>query len=76
MREAWNISVKGSPPFCLVQRVKSTKWALKKWNRDSFGSVQSKILLLYSRLEYLQGLDFSEHNWEAEEVCKPSCLRC
>lgn len=66
VRAAWNLPVRGSPQFRLVQRIKSTRGALIRWNRESFGSVQTSIRRLNDRLAFLQGLNFSERTWEAE----------
>lgn len=50
-----------------MQQLKSAKQALSKWNKEIFGSVQSKIKLLTDQLEYVQRQVPSDLGWEAEK---------
>ncbi|XP_062152043.1 uncharacterized protein LOC133860458 [Alnus glutinosa] len=51
---AWSPPCFGSPGFILNQKLRSTKLALKLWNRISFGNIQHQILSLTSQLDALQ----------------------
>lgn len=44
--KAWWSQVKGSAAFRLVQKIKKTKEALRKWNREHFGLIKIQIELL------------------------------
>jgi len=51
---AWSPPCFGSPGFILNQKLRSTKLALRLWNRISFGNIQHQILSLTSQLDALQ----------------------
>lgn len=54
VRVAWDIHVTGDPIFTLVQKLKSVKWKLKKWSRESFGMVDKKVELLHNEMFQIQ----------------------
>jgi len=51
---AWSPSHHGSPRHILNHKLRSTKVALKLWNRLSFGNIQQRINLLTTQLDTLQ----------------------
>jgi hypothetical protein len=51
---AWSPNCFGSPGHILNQKSRSTKVALKSWNRLSFGNIQHQITSLTSQLDAIQ----------------------
>jgi len=51
---AWSPPCFGTPCFILNQKLRSTKLALKLWNRISFGNIQHQLRSLTSQLDALQ----------------------
>jgi hypothetical protein len=54
INSAWSPISYGSPGYILNQKLRSTKVALKSWNRLSFGNIQNQIHSLTSQLDILQ----------------------
>jgi hypothetical protein len=51
---SWNFPVQGSPAYCLVKKLLNTKNSLLKWNRISFGKIQTKIKSTLARINLIQ----------------------
>lgn len=64
---AWWANVQGSASFRLVQRIKATKVALRKWNKDVFGVAQTQIKIISDCLHAIQAPPPSDLNWDAEQ---------
>ncbi|KAK1297732.1 hypothetical protein QJS10_CPB15g02007 [Acorus calamus] len=43
VHQAWQQEVDGSPLYCVTQWLKATKMAIKEWNKEVFGPIQSQI---------------------------------
>ena len=56
IEEAWAEPVMGNPIFTTTTKMKKCKMKLKKWNRESFGSIKNRIKEARERL------------WVAEET--------
>lgn len=52
--KAWNLSAKGSPTFIFSTKLRSTKNALKSWNRSKLGNFSERKLELQSLIEQCQ----------------------
>lgn len=57
--DAWLGSDEGSPSFSLSRKWKRTKRALKYWNQQNFGYIQSRMKSLMSDIGLIQ---FSPHS--------------
>lgn len=66
IEDARRINSNGSPAFSLCQLLKSTRNAIKIWNHDSFGRIQSNIKSLYGKLDLVQK-DHSTDDWRERE---------
>ncbi|XP_042942842.1 uncharacterized protein LOC122277024 [Carya illinoinensis] len=62
IREAWNKAFQGNPAYILCQKIKSTKEALKFWNRNHFGRIQDNIQKLEIDLIDIQSKPIGEYN--------------
>lgn len=51
---AWQIQEMESPTYSLSQRLKATKCALRRWNREVFGNIHTNIKRLQMELEMVQ----------------------
>ena len=40
INKAWNNEVSGSKFYCLIQKLKMTRNALKEWNKNVFGNLK------------------------------------
>ncbi|KAG7967634.1 hypothetical protein I3843_08G108700 [Carya illinoinensis] len=54
IQEAWGKQVRGNPSFILCSKIKTTKVALKLWNKVHFGRIQENIKQLESEITHLQ----------------------
>ncbi|KAG2693813.1 hypothetical protein I3760_08G113300 [Carya illinoinensis] len=54
IQEAWGKQVRGNPSFILYNKIKTTKEALKLWNKVHFGRIQENIKQLESEITHLQ----------------------
>lgn len=52
--------------FIFVQKIKETRKAPSKWNKESFGFVQNKIKKLHDQLDFVQGLPPLDQSREVE----------
>lgn len=43
IKQAWDISISGTPAYVLTQKLKNVKKNLKIWNRECFGHIQKMI---------------------------------
>lgn len=50
VQEAWRHNTSGSPAYTLCHHLKATKEALRSWNREVFGAIQTKISDLQQQL--------------------------
>ncbi|KMS95991.1 hypothetical protein BVRB_003070 [Beta vulgaris subsp. vulgaris] len=50
VRSSWNIEVQGTLMFKVVQKLKNTKKALKRLNREGYSDIQSKDIQAYQKL--------------------------
>lgn len=65
--------------FKLCHKLKEVKIALKKWNRETFGHVQTKIKGIVHELEAVQGLNPTKENLQLEaqlELELQDLLKC
>jgi hypothetical protein len=51
---AWSVVISGSPAYCLVQKLKITKAALKRWNSLHFGNIITNIKAKLLQLDQAQ----------------------
>ncbi|KAJ7959198.1 Endonuclease/exonuclease/phosphatase [Quillaja saponaria] len=70
VENAWRNSICGSPAFSLNYKLKKTKFALKDWNNNHFGRVQSRIQSLKHQIDSLQQKEPSYDNLIAEHNLK------
>lgn len=63
---AWNRNSVGNPLYKLTNKLKTTRLALKSWNKLSLGHVQTQIKQLTSHIEILQNLPPMPHNLTQE----------
>lgn len=54
--KAWSRPFRGDPITTLLSKLRTTKEALKAWNRHSFGNIQMIIKTLTDHIEQLQNL--------------------
>lgn len=54
MNLACQQTIQGSPAYSLCQRLKTTKQALRRWNREVFGNIQERIEQLQCDLDAVQ----------------------
>jgi hypothetical protein len=54
IEEAWSTPVAGSPSFCLSQKLKLTKTAIKQWNKQYFGDITTKLNSTLAFLDLVQ----------------------
>jgi hypothetical protein len=64
--EAWSALIAGSPSFCLTQKLKITKDAIKYWNKHYFGNIKSKLENTLSLLDKVQQASPSNPNLAME----------
>lgn len=43
IEEAWSTQIRGSPSFCLAQKLKLTKTTIEHWNKHYFGDIKTKL---------------------------------
>ncbi|KAK3030135.1 hypothetical protein RJ639_038884 [Escallonia herrerae] len=56
-----------SAPFKLCQKIRNTRLALRTWNQNHFGNIQTKIKILSEALDQTQKEDPSASNLEREK---------
>lgn len=66
IRNTWNQPLVGSPMFTACCKLKKVKMALKKWNREVFGHIQTQIKELTHELEVVQNLNPTSSNLQHE----------
>lgn len=54
IQNAWNTYCAGSPALRLCKKIRLTKVALKKWNRERVGNLPRNIQRLEQELELVQ----------------------
>ncbi|XP_077231899.1 uncharacterized protein LOC143865142 [Tasmannia lanceolata] len=54
VERTWSINSKGNPMFCLSQKLKNTKQAIKIWNQTKFGRVNLNAPAVKQDLEDVQ----------------------
>jgi hypothetical protein len=54
IKAAWKHFVSGSPAVCLVKKLAQTKAALKRWNTQHFGKIQTKIKSTLFKIDQVQ----------------------
>lgn len=54
VKEAWGTRVFGNPIFVVVEKLKAVKVALKHWNRESFGNIETKVTQAREALSRVQ----------------------
>jgi ribonuclease HI len=69
---AWNNCFRGSPPFILSKKLKSTKSALKHWNYNHFGNIQKRIAYSLSQLDHIQQSPPSASSFDQEILLQHS----
>lgn len=60
--KAWKLVCSGSPALRLCKKLKATKGALKRWNRERVRNVHSNIQNILKELEMVQLLAASDQN--------------
>jgi exonuclease III len=66
INEAWSALIVGSPSFCLLQKLKITKAAIKYWNKHYFGNINNKLDCTLSLLDKVQQAPPSDSNLAME----------
>ncbi|KAG8369712.1 hypothetical protein BUALT_Bualt14G0042400 [Buddleja alternifolia] len=66
--DAWSKNVRGSPSFSLHSKLKSTRFALRSWNRTKFGHCQRNISLLHDLISSIQSREPTIENRHMEEA--------
>jgi hypothetical protein len=66
INEAWSTVVYGSSSFCLAQKLKITKKAIKYWNKYHFGDIRSKLYSTLLLLDITQQASPSDYNLSLE----------
>jgi hypothetical protein len=66
INEAWSALIAGSPSFCLLQKLKITKAAIKYWNKHYFGNINNKLDCTLSLLDKVQQAPPSDSNLAME----------
>ena len=59
IKVAWEVEALGSDLFLFIQKIKRTKEALKVWNKDYFGILKQKKIVLEKELAEAQ----RDQNW-------------
>lgn len=54
VKEVWSVTISGPPDYVLNQKLKAVKTALKIWNMQHFGHIQTKIKELNHQLSSIQ----------------------
>lgn len=67
IQEAWSSACSGSPVMRFCKKLKITKRALKKWNKERVGNIQSNIRRLMLELEKVQMEASTDSNFLVEE---------
>ncbi|XP_042486854.1 uncharacterized protein LOC122067070 [Macadamia integrifolia] len=62
----WSTPSYGSAATTLIRKASNCKAALKKWNREEFGHVQTRIKTLKLQLENIQGHPYSVQRQDQE----------
>ncbi|KAG8367670.1 hypothetical protein BUALT_Bualt16G0097100 [Buddleja alternifolia] len=65
---AWKVTNPGSTHFSLHSKIKSTRLALRRWNRNNFGHCQRNISLLQNLIASVQSRDQSIENRKLEDA--------
>jgi hypothetical protein len=66
INEAWSALIAGSPSFCLLQKLKITKAAIKYWNKHYFENINNKLDCTLSLLDKVQQAPPSDSNLAME----------
>ncbi|KAG8363667.1 hypothetical protein BUALT_Bualt19G0046300 [Buddleja alternifolia] len=66
--EAWSSFVRGSPSFSLHSKIKTTRFALRRWNRSKFGHCQRNISLLQNLISSIQSREPTIENRHMEDA--------
>lgn len=67
INEASNSPQTGSPAQrLLIRKIRATKFALRRWNKDCFCNIHTKIQQLRNQLDTIQQLPPSDLQYEAE----------
>lgn len=83
IKHAWNQPQSGSSAHWLLRKIVATKSALRVWNKEHFGIIQTKIHDVWRQPEFIQNLSPSESQYEAElslhsqlheELCREELL--
>lgn len=54
VNEVWNINVNGSFAYSLASKLRNASFSLSKWNKTTFGNINTEIALLQNQLTSLQ----------------------
>ncbi|XP_077237123.1 uncharacterized protein LOC143878767 [Tasmannia lanceolata] len=79
VERAWQTKIEGTPLFCVTQKLREVKKALKTWNTDTFGRIDIQAPLLRQQLDAIQNqlalspTDINLRN--AKEEIKDSYIR-
>lgn len=66
INEAWSSPQTDSPAHSLIRKIWATKLALRRWNKECFGHIHTKLQHLRDQLYVIQRLPPSEMKYEAE----------
>lgn len=67
IEEAWSTPVAGSPSFCLSQKLKFTKTAIKQWNKQYFRDITTKLNSTLAFFDLVQQAPSSDEYPKQEE---------
>ena len=66
VEKAWKKILNGTPMFKVCKKIKETKDEFRRWNREWFGNIQTKIREKWNQLEQIQKEEPTQENLEKE----------
>ena len=70
VEKAWRKGQQGTPMYKVCRKIKETKEEFKRWNREWFGNIQTRICECWDQLKEFQNAEPTEENLRAEaSVC-------
>lgn len=70
VEKAWRKGQQGTLMYKVCRKIKETKEEFKRWNREWFGNIQTRIRECWGQLKEFQNSESTEENLRAEaSVC-------
>ena len=66
VENAWKKGFNGTPMFKVYKKIKETKEDLRRWTRNWFGNIQTKIKEKWDQLDQIQREEPTSENLEKE----------